>query len=94
MSATEKHSGSIKWSGTPASPQYQRDFWRRHKEVLGFPICQECELALDWVVTDRKLTDEYIENELQRFRKEILETTKHGHHHLAGMYGPGQVPEG
>ena len=94
VSVTGKHSGSCKWSGTPANEGYQRDFWQRHKEILGFPICEECELALDRVVVDRELTDEYIEDELQRVRREILETTKHGHHHFRGMYGPRQVPEG
>jgi len=93
MSVTKKHSGTVKWSGTPANEEYQRDFWRRHKEILGFLICEECGLALDWVVVDRELTDEDIERSLQEVRMEILEATKHGHHHLRGMYGPGQVPE-
>lgn len=87
----ERFAGIVKWSGTQ-DPKWDQWFPLSTKQVLSFPICEQCGVAVDCLVIDPRLSDEMIEKELEFLRERILYFTDHGRHWMpgTGQLAPGQ----
>jgi len=85
----------FRWSGTPSADW---DSWypmtrKGEDEILGFPICEQCGIAVDCLRVDDRISDEQMQKDLESLRDWVLQYTKHGHHHLPnGQLAPGQEP--
>ena len=82
----------FKWSGTRDADW---DHWypMTEDQILKFPVCEQCDIALDCLVIDPSASDEEIQQDLEFLRDWVRHHTEHGHHHLPnGQLAPEQEP--
>lgn len=86
--------GIFRWSGTK-DPRW--DAWFplsiKEKEILKFPVCEQCGIAVHYLIVDPAYSEAEIQEDPGFFRDWVLHCTDHGHHHMpSGLLAPGQEP--
>lgn len=83
--------GIFRWSSTQDS---NWDAWYplSERQILDFPVCEQCGIAVDYLIIAPGVSDEEIRTDLERLRDYILEISDHGHHcmPITGQLAPGQ----
>lgn len=82
--------GIFRWSGTQ-DPKWDTWYPLSVKQILKFPVCEQCGIAVDYLVIDPGASAEEIQEELELLRDWVLRTSDHGHHHMPnGQLASGQ----
>jgi len=90
---TERLRGIFRWSGTQ-DPNWDHSYPFSIKQILDFPVCEQCGIAVDYLIIDPAVSNEEMQKELEQLRDWILYISDHGHHRMpiTGQFGPGQEP--